>query len=307
MLSGNGPKSPDSRPGASRRPQWGIVARPKIETMTSNTGNHRTEVFISHAAVDGDLALALKDHLEHCFPGLVIFVSSDPEDLPPGSLWIEKILEALDTAKCVLALSTERGMSRKWVWFESGRTWFTNVPLIPCCVGTLRKTNLPAPFSSLQALEIDEASGVTALVKQLAGSLGREPQSHDAAALASSLVRLDVRADENQKIQEDGNANEIFADIDQTMATLVRAERETIRHFVMYGQMSTATARMRIRKSGLDLERWSVPWALIGKTGWLVQLSGNVMNDPYETSTFTISPEMKPFLKAYFDKNKTSV
>jgi len=127
-----------------------------------------TDIFISHAAIDEELALALKRHLQLCFPEVSVFVSSDPEDLKPGDLWIEKILAALKTAKCVLAITTTRGLSRKWVWFESGRTWFNEVSLIPCCVGALRKTGLLSPFSSLQALELDIANDVTALEVRLA-------------------------------------------------------------------------------------------------------------------------------------------
>jgi hypothetical protein len=115
--------------------------------------NESLPIFLSHAAIDHEIALSLKRHLQTALPGADIFVSSDPEDLPLGDPWVQTILSALDTAKLVLALTTERGLSRKWVWFESGRTWFSDVPCIPCCLGKVRKDALPAPFSSLMADE----------------------------------------------------------------------------------------------------------------------------------------------------------
>lgn len=259
-----------------------------------------TDVFISHAAIDEELAAALKSHLQHCFPTLGVFVSSDPEDLQPGDPWIEKILEALNTAKCVLALTTTRGLSRKWVWFESGRTWFIDVPLIPCCVGTIRKSELPAPFSSLQAIELDIANDVTALENRLASMLGLTASHGDGAAFAATMTRLDVRAEEKQKIKADPFAAEITQTIAKLMATLSPAERETIRHFVMFGQLTTRAARSYASEAGVDMERWSVPWALANKTGWLTLVAASKTNDAFEDSTYCINEQIRAHLKAFF-------
>jgi hypothetical protein len=104
-------------------------------------------IFISHAAVDQEMAVFLKDCIGKAPPSHKVFVSSDPEELKLADEWVPKILNALESTKSVLVLATERGLSRKWVWFEAGRTWFSGVKMLPCCLGTLRKSNLPAPFS----------------------------------------------------------------------------------------------------------------------------------------------------------------
>jgi hypothetical protein len=106
---------------------------------------------LSHAAIDHEIALSLKSHLQTALPGADIFVSSDPEDLPLGDPWVQTILSALNAANLVLALTTERGLSRKWVC--------SGVPCIPCCLGKVRKHALPAPFSSLIAMNLDEVDG----------------------------------------------------------------------------------------------------------------------------------------------------
>ncbi len=258
------------------------------------------DIFISHAAIDEELALALKSHLQLCFPGLEIFASSDPEDLQPGDLWIEKILTALEVAKCVLAITTSRGLSRKWVWFESGRTWFNNVTLIPCCVGTPRKTELPPPFSLLQALEIDEAAGVAILQGKLASLLGLASKHAEAAALAATLTRLDIRAEEKQKFKMDPYAVEILETIGKVMRGLNYPEQQTIRQFVMFGQLSTAASKKMAAEAGLDMEKWSVPWSLAQRTGWLTHVAGGGNNDAYQDSVYAINGQIMPHLRAFF-------
>lgn len=260
-----------------------------------------TDIFISHAAVDEELAAVLKSHLQTCFPGLGVFVSSDPEDLQPGDRWIEKILEALKEARCVLVLTTGRGLSRKWVWFESGRTWFVNVPLIPCCAGTIRKSELPPPFSSLQALELDVPHDVTALEKRLASILSSPANPGEAAAFAATVTRVDLRADERQKVKSDPFLAEISERIGEVMATLSPAERKTIRDFVIFGQLTTSAARSYAVQARVDMERWSVPWALANKTGWLTLVSPSKTNDAFEDSTYAINEQIRPHLKAFFN------
>jgi hypothetical protein len=58
-------------------------------------------LFISHAAMDKEIAHHLKEEIQRAYPLVDVFVSSDPEDLPVGDPWVEKILAALDRAKLV--------------------------------------------------------------------------------------------------------------------------------------------------------------------------------------------------------------
>jgi hypothetical protein len=132
-------------------------------------------IFLSHAAIDYEIALSLKAYFRQIFPSVEVFVSSDPEDLPLGDPWVEKILSALRDATIVLSLTTERGLSRRWVWFESGRTWFTGTPCIPSCLGKIRKSALPAPFQSLQGVNLDEAEDLRRLIGHCAKKVGTPP------------------------------------------------------------------------------------------------------------------------------------
>lgn len=151
-------------------------------------------VFVSHAAVDEEIAMCLKSAMEEALPGIRIFVSSDPEDLKPGDPWVEVILSNLSQAELIIVLATQRGLSRKWVWYESGACWSRGVRVVPCCVGTLRKGELPAPFSSFQALNIDEEDGYRRLITTAADEFGLpHPQPFPISGSVQKLKAVDEK------------------------------------------------------------------------------------------------------------------
>jgi TIR domain len=259
-------------------------------------------IFVSHASLDQEIAAAIMKFITDASPEQRVFVSSDPETLMPGDEWVEKVLSALQSAKVVLAICTERGLGRKWVWFEAGRTWFAYVPLIPCCIGNMRKANLPAPFANRQSLNIDEPRDVAALFRLLQkqfGEFARLPAYED---FAQTMTRLDVRAEERSKVEADPHAAEIAAAIERTLKSLTPAEVETIRQFVLYGELSTTAAKTLVKVTGVDMERWSVPEALVGKTGWLIPKSGNKPYDEMPQNVYTLNPTVRLHLQAYFPK-----
>jgi hypothetical protein len=261
-------------------------------------------IFVSHAAVDEEIAYSIKQYIEQIFPEQRVFVSSDPEDLKPGDEWVIKILKALETAKCVLALTTERGLGRKWVWFELGRTWFSEVKLIPCCIGKIRKGNLPAPFSGRMAINIDEPRDAAALFASLQELFGAPSKALDYDKFVQTMIRLDVRAEEKSKILEDAYSEEIMSDIERTMKSLSPSQRETIKQFAKYGELSTAGAKLRVKETGVNMDRWTVPSALIEQTGWLVSNAGNTPYDDMQQNVYSINATVRPYLRAYFQRQK---
>ena len=113
-------------------------------------------VFLSHAAIDEEIAKYLKEIVEKSFSGVKVFLSTDPEDLPLGDPWVETILQNLRAARLLLVLASGRGISRRWVCFELGAEWGQSHKIIPCCLGKLRKGSLSAPFAIHQQVNIDE-------------------------------------------------------------------------------------------------------------------------------------------------------
>lgn len=163
--------------------------------MSESQPFERTLLFISHAAVDEELALHLKTTLQRVFTGLEGFASSDPEDLPIGNSWIERILEALGRAKLIAVLGTERGLSRKWVWFEAGAGWNERRQIVTCCVGKLRKGALPPPFQLYTALNLDEEQGFSNFLQLICRETGLKTAAVDISSFCQDLIRLDVRAE----------------------------------------------------------------------------------------------------------------
>jgi hypothetical protein len=259
-------------------------------------------IFISHAAVDDEIALELKKNISAAFSNVEIFVSSDPESLAPGDPWVQKILDALERASLIIAIVTERGLSRKWVWFESGRAWFSGIKLFPCCVGKIRKSKLEPPFSLIQALNIDISDDLQVLFAQISQILAQPKIDSDFNELSQELTRLDIRAEQNQKTQDDPNSAAIRRDVEKTMKQFPPVRRETLRQFVIHGELNTTTAQRKVREAGANMDEYWAPGALARETNWLISSPQNTLNDMYGENVYTLSSNIKPYLQEYFDK-----
>jgi hypothetical protein len=268
--------------------------------------NDRVLVFISHAAVDQEIALALKIHLGRAFPGVEVFVSSDPEDLPLGNQWVEKILQALNDATVVLALTTERGLSRKWVWFETGRTWFAGTTCIPCCLGKTRKSGLPAPFQSLMGVNIDEDEDVRRLLSECGKHLGLPMVAVDVPAMIRELIRLDIRAEERQIAIEDPFSSELIQEIDKQLKGFDAGTREGLRLLLKHGELSEKVVEGLVLQSGkyTAKQTMGLMW-LETRTGWLIRTQMSPFpNVSRDEDCYKVSDRIRPYLTAWFERNK---
>jgi hypothetical protein len=147
-------------------------------------------LFLSHAAIDRRIAARLRTAIQDCFPKVSVFVSSAPDVLEKGDPWVEKILGALQTAKAALILTTERGLSRHWVWFESGAAWSKKVPMLPVCLGRQRKDRLPPPFTLYTGSNLDDPEDIEGLLKRLEGVFGKSVSPVDPQRLAEEFKSL---------------------------------------------------------------------------------------------------------------------
>lgn len=194
-------------------------------------------LFLSHAAADEEIAIHLRKVLEQAFADLKVFVSSDPEDLPPGDPWVQTVLSHLGEAFAVWVLATERGLSRKWVWFEAGAGWNRPGAFVPCCLGKIRKGGLPAPYSQYQAVTLDEKEDLESVFASAAKQLGFSVPKMDYAALAMELVRLDVRAEERNKLRSSPFAAQASARVVEGMKKLGKHEIEALRQLLIEGEL----------------------------------------------------------------------
>ncbi len=158
---------------------------------TKNRG-HRGTVFLSHAASDASISLLLKDEFEKRIPGLTVFCSSDPTDLPPGTKWSPEIQHALERSSVLILVASGRSLNRPWVWFECGTFWFRGRRIIPLCLGEVRKGELRPPLSELQAVNGDDPHDLRTVLEALSNAARlRLSENLDLDTMAATLRRLD--------------------------------------------------------------------------------------------------------------------
>ena len=138
------------------------------------------EIFISHIHEDEKAASAfsrfLGDKLNTAWfrPQSVtsrvqIFLSENQYQVRLGEDWLKKIHSALNSSKVVIALFSDRALTRPWVHFEAGGAWFSEKVLIPVCLGNLVPANLPKPYSNIQGCNLHDSSSPYYLVQSIWG------------------------------------------------------------------------------------------------------------------------------------------
>jgi DNA-binding MarR family transcriptional regulator len=266
-------------------------------------------VFLSHAALDEEIAKYLKQVIEASFPNVHVFVSTDPEDLRPGDPWVTVVLEKLAAARVLLVLATARGLTRKWVWFETGGGWARGLRVIPCCVGKVRKGQLPPPFSSNQAVNVDEEGDLQVLLDILAEEFGSPSQSLDLRSETSELVRLDVRVEERGRVGlTSGLAAEMRAKVEEGLAKLSEGETEAIRQLLLEGELTDRRAIELVCQKGLVKDNPAFIFPRIhSETGFVQQVWAWNRAEAmlgYQ-GPWRINPQLKPALEEFlFRKGK---
>ncbi len=114
------------------------------------------KIFISHISEEQPLATVIKKWLEDTFLGNVtVFVSSDPDNISAGTKWLDEINEAMDCAKLLIILYSPQSKFRPWINFEAGCGWIKKIPIIPICHSGLKFSEIEAPISDFQGLDIE--------------------------------------------------------------------------------------------------------------------------------------------------------
>ncbi|MDH6268482.1 hypothetical protein M2360_003888 [Rhizobium sp. SG_E_25_P2] len=112
-------------------------------------------VFVSHAAVDKEIAREFKNDITADFLGLCeIFVSSNLDSIQAGHEWANVIKQNLEKCSILVGLLSPVALQRPWVYCEFGAGWIRGIPTIPVCHSGLERGQLPAPISSFQALNL---------------------------------------------------------------------------------------------------------------------------------------------------------
>jgi hypothetical protein len=114
------------------------------------------QVFISFIHEDDAVAEAVQRFLQSKLNDQAVFRSSDRWRIYAGEVWMDRIMTELQDAKVVVLILSPRSVKRAWVNFEAGAAWIEKAKIIPVCFGGLTKGNLPKPYSSLQAIDLED-------------------------------------------------------------------------------------------------------------------------------------------------------
>ena len=142
------------------------------------------DLFLSHAAVDKDLAQFLEQALKAAIPEVAVFRTTRLDSIPAGKAWLEVIHQRLRTADLILVLLTPSSVRRPWISFETGAAWMRDVVLVPGVAG-MAKTEVPEPLRSLQLRSLDDVEEAAEAVRELGGTL-KDPDTFAAAVNALS-------------------------------------------------------------------------------------------------------------------------
>ncbi len=136
-------------------------------------------LFLSHIASEGLIALVLKEWIQKIFGGRIkVFVSSDIRNITAGDIWLNNVDQALSKAKILLVLCSPSSVNRPWVNFETGGAWIKRIPVIPLCHSGQLAGSLPTPLSFFQGLDINTRDFPKALIDNLMirGKLKKRPR-----------------------------------------------------------------------------------------------------------------------------------
>ncbi len=115
------------------------------------------KIFLSHYSGEESEAEDIGDYLKTMFrrQNIEVFMASSWESLAPGDKWEQKLIDNLTTADMLLVLMSIDALGRPWLNFELGVAWAQKIPILIFCHKGLSVSGLPRPYSSLQAVEIN--------------------------------------------------------------------------------------------------------------------------------------------------------
>ncbi len=154
----------------------------------------KPKVFVSHVVEEADLAHLIKTNLLTDFLGLVdVFVSSDIESISAGANWLKSLEQALHESSVLLVLCSYASIGRPWVNFEVGAAWIKAIPIVPFCHTELIPSNLPMPFSLLQAVSSKSVADLTRMYSLVAKTVGCQLPKKDFSDFVTQVGHFEER------------------------------------------------------------------------------------------------------------------
>lgn len=148
-------------------------------------------VFLTHRAPERSMASAIKRAVEDAFPGVDVFLSSDPENIGAGDPWVDSIATKLEACEVQIILASPESLSRPWVHFEAGHVWGRKKQ-IPACHSGQEPGSLPIPLSLLQAGKVIDPEFLQSMFAAIAKVVDNRPPEVDYKTLAKELTAIEA-------------------------------------------------------------------------------------------------------------------
>jgi hypothetical protein len=146
----------------SKQAAQGLSAAPTMQPK---------QLFLSHAGEDQALAEYIRERLITAIPGVSVFLTSLPGQIPAGAEWWDVIKQKLREADSYFILLTPISIAKLWVSFETGAAWMTERPLVVAAAGGLAKTKIPLPLSTFHVYSLENEREAVAVFERLQGTL----------------------------------------------------------------------------------------------------------------------------------------
>jgi DNA-binding MarR family transcriptional regulator len=128
----------------------------------------KIEIFISHVAVEAELARMLKKQIESAFRGKChAFVSSSPDDIKPSDNWFDRLNQSLNKARALLIICSRTSLKSPWLFFEAGFAISKKLKIFPICHGGQDTDSLTIPLSLFNALQLSDSEFSRELISAL--------------------------------------------------------------------------------------------------------------------------------------------
>jgi hypothetical protein len=151
-------------------------------------------------------------------------------------------------------------------------------------------------------LNADEPGDLKVLFKEIENVNGLSQVIVDFESLAQELIRVDVRAEERNKVEEDPDATELRQIVSNKMGQLPDVQKETIRQVLICGELNNLAVRTLSQNSGQNMEKFWVLDALARETGFLTQTYRAPNLNDQELNAFKTNEKLKPHIREYFSK-----
>ena len=123
--------------------------------------------FIGHATQEAGIGLILQEYIENSFENLSQCYLSRT-DLLLGDRIADEILDVLANTRLHFVIFSPKSIQRHWLHLEAGAALVRRVPIVGVTHSGLTPADLPDPYRSYLAAEIDSPDGVKRLVQTLA-------------------------------------------------------------------------------------------------------------------------------------------